>query len=212
VPENRYGVAGWRYAFYWFPDHLEPGMVLDRVQKMLRDTGDWNIGRPGGSSYRTWVHLPSGEEVAMVAAGLRPLVMSVGARPSGAPTDQIGGVPIVISAVDHLARELGGRDLADGGVMQLVERAQRDYEQWTQDQQRIAQLTVELTTRPCPSCGKRVESSAARCRLCGYRFSAADDLARDAQTSQSAGELRRLQSGLSATAAKPPVYRPVGRR
>jgi len=208
MPETRFGVAGWRYQFYWFPDHVGPGTVLDHVQRLLRGTGEWNIARPGGSSYRTWAHTPSGEEIAMVAAGLRPLVMSLGS--SSGP--DAGALAVAFSAADHVAAELGGRALADGAVMPLVERAQRDYERWAQHQQRVAELTVDLTTRACPNCGRRVESAARRCRLCGYRFSPADDAARDGHTSRSAAELRRLQSGQEATPAPPPVYRPVGRR
>jgi hypothetical protein len=209
VPQTRYGISGWRYAFYWFPDHLESGAVLDRVQKLLlREAGDWQLARSGGSSYRVWAHLPSGQEVAMVAAGLRPLVLSVGAR----TLVDGDGLAVAFSAVEHVAAEAGGEELPDGAVMPLVERAQRDYEHWARTQQRMAELTVELTTRPCPSCGRRVEASAGRCRLCRYRFTAADDLARDGQASRSAEELRRLQAGHSAAPARPPVYRPVGRR
>jgi hypothetical protein len=174
VPEQSVGASGPRYDFYLFPDNVEARVVLDRVGQALLDSGRWTVARAGGAYWRTWKHTPSGQEVGMVASGLRPLVLSVGLA---GPNPEAADGPALPAARRAAARAAGALG-AD--------------QEWARTQQRIAELTAQLTTRACPSCAKLAGAYAPTCRLCGYRFTRADDLARDARSTKAAALLRQL--------------------
>jgi hypothetical protein len=213
VPEQSVGASGPRYDFYLFPDNVEARVVLDRVGQALHDSGQWTVARAGGAYWRTWLHGPSGQEVGMVAAGLRPLVLSVGlagANPETAPRDG-AGLPAARRAAERVAGALGARPLTAVNVLQLFQQARRADQEWARTQQRIAELTAQLSTRTCPSCAKLARAYATTCRLCGYRFTRADDLARDARSTRAAAALRQFAAGSDEQAAEEPGHSAVPR-
>jgi hypothetical protein len=223
LPGARHGVGGWRYAFYRLPDSVQGQAVLDRVDAELRTGERWRAVRAGANAYRTWLHQVSGEQVSMVVAGYRPLIMSIGPHrsttppPTGSPGP--GATPAssspttrpsqpavdeALSIAHRAVLAFQGQELLDQHVLALVGQAQQAFEEWVQREQRAAQLQLSLDTRACPSCGNRCPSQARGCPSCQYRFTAADDAQRDSARAKAVNELRLLKAGGRPPATPPP--------
>jgi ribosomal protein L40E len=215
-------VTDWQYTFYQFPEHVQSRQVLDLVEWALRKHGDWAPVAAGldGDGYRTWMHHGSGQRVSMVVAGIRPLVLSIGAhaaRPGAGGAAEVArlrssasdAVARALDAAQQVATKLAGRELSERDVLPLVEQAQRAYHGWVRDERRVAELAASLDERSCPACGARVPFSAARCRACQYRFTPADDLQRDQLRARTLRDLRALRDRAEPDARRPTA---VGRQ